>query len=439
MKKSTKIITAMLMLVAMVTMVVGCGSQASDNSKAQTEKKNEKKVEEKKEEKKEDKKEEAQEIRVVTYFTGQDAWAGPFQEAVKLFEEKYPNIKVKDESTPTQGEALRTKVRTDFASGNEPDVCMFFTGVDTIPLLESGKVVPWDEYLEADKEWAKNFAPAAMKSVEYEGKVYALPYIGFYEGLMCNKDLFDKYNIKIPTNYDELLTAIEEFKKNDIIPLATGFVDPRYLWECITLSVGGQEGHLNAYDSSWVDSLNIIKELYEKEAFPKDCMTLTDEACRQLFNDKKAAMILNGSWVTGGCKDQENTFVTYTPVMKNAKGDYKDIVSGFGSGWYMSKELNDKKNDAPLKFIKFMTSPETMGLFEKIGGVPAVKCKSSAPTPAKESGYAMVNGAKSTSIPTDGFLTPDAFNTINEGIAYVVTGKKTPEQLLEESKKLNKK
>lgn len=78
-----------------------------------------------------------------------------------------------------------------------------------------------------------------LKAVAYEGKVYALPYIGYYEGLLVNKDLFKKFNVKIPTNFIELRKAVEVFNKNKITPIANSFVDPRYLLEYSILSAGG--------------------------------------------------------------------------------------------------------------------------------------------------------------------------------------------------------
>lgn len=378
-------------------------------------------------------------IRAVTSFTGDDPLKSPWESAIKDFEAKNPNIEIINEATPTQGEALRTKIKTDFASGNEPDVCFFFNGVDTRPLLESGKLYVWDNELKKDTAWSRNFAPSALKAVAYQGKVYALPYLGYYEGLLVNKDLFKKFNIKIPANFAELSVAIKEFNKHNIIPIANSFVDPRYLVEYSILSAGGSKGHSTEYDPSWEKGLNIVKDLYAQHAFPKDSMTLTDEQAQQLFKDKKAAMIINGSWVVGGCPDQINTAVTYFPTVKNPKANPKDIIAGCGSGWYMSKDLNEQKKGAPLAFIKYLTSPAVIAKFAAAGGVPQIKTTISSVTSATKSGWTMENNAHSLNSPIDSYLNPDAFNEMNKGVAYIVTGQKTAAEVLASSKKLNKK
>ena len=61
------------------------------------------------------------------------------------------------------------------------------------------------------------------KSIIYneDGHIYAFPYAGnelvmwFY-----NKALFEQYNVKVPETYEELLTAIDVFKANDIVPMS---------------------------------------------------------------------------------------------------------------------------------------------------------------------------------------------------------------------------
>jgi raffinose/stachyose/melibiose transport system substrate-binding protein len=378
-------------------------------------------------------------IRAVTSFTGDDPWKAPWEAAIKDYMAKNPNIEIINEATPTQGEALRTKIKTDFASGNEPDVSFFFNGVDAKPLFESGKLYEWDNELKKDAAWGKNFSQLAISAVKYKGKLYTLPYIGYYEGLLVNTDLFKQYNVKVPTNYIELAAAIKIFNQHKIIPLANSFVDSRYMLEYSILSAGGPKGHATEYDPSWAQGLNAIKDLYKLNAFPKDSMTLTDEQAQQLFKDKKAAMIVNGSWVVGGCPDQVSTAVTYFPLIKGAKANLKDIISGCGSGWYMSKDLNEQKNGAPLAFVKYMTSPAVMAKFAASAGVPEIKCLLPTATKSAKSGWAMQQGAHSINNPIDSFLNPDAFNNMNNGIAYIVTGKKTATQVLAESKKLNKK
>ncbi len=383
-------------------------------------------------------------IRAVTYFTGEDPWTSVWQSVIKEFMKKYPNVEIIDEATPTAGDLIRTKIKTDFASGNEPDVAFFFIGADAEPLLKTRKVYAWDEDLEKDTDWSKNFYKGALEFArykgpikDYDGKIYALPTIGFYEGLFVNKDLFDKYKLDLPTTWDKLLKAISVLKSKNIIPIAGSILDSYYLIETLILSAGGPEGHKTPFHPSWEKGLDYIKRLYILNAFPKDSLTLKDEQARELFFDKKAGMMINGSWCVGGLKDKVNTIIMPVPVIPGGKAHPTDIIGGFGSGWYVSKELNEKKNGIPVKFVKYITSPEVEAKFIAIGGVPAIKCKVEKVSPAAQSGYDMMERARTVSMPIDAQINPEAFTYIRTNLAYVVTGKKTAKALLAEAKKIH--
>ena len=191
---------------------------------------------------------------------------------------------------------------------------------------------------------ARNFSKAALDAVKYtDGKVYALPTIGYYEGMLVNKDLFDANNLKVPTNYDELLAAVTAFKAKGIVPIAGSIDESYYLIENFILSAGGPAGHNTQFDPSWETGLNVIKDLYSKGAFSKDALTIKDDQAQTLFKDKKAAMIINGSWVVGGLKDTTNTVVINVPLVKDGKANPTDTIGGFGSGWYMSAGLNTRR------------------------------------------------------------------------------------------------
>jgi len=301
-------------------------------------------------------------IRAVTYFTGEDPWTSTWKQAIQDFMKKNPNVEVIDEATPSANDAIRTKIKTDFASGNEPDVTFFFVGADAEPLLKSGKVFTWDEELKKDTNWSSNIYKSALAFTtyngsikEYNGKVYAIPTIGFYEGLYVNEDLFKKYNLSLPTDWNKFIKAVNTFKSKGIIPIAGSILESYYLIETFVLSAGGSQGHNTPFHSSWENGLNTIRDLYKMGAFPKDALTLKDDQARTLFAEKKAAMMINGSWCVGGLKDMVNTKIIPAPVIPGGKANPTDIIGGFGSGWYVSKDLNTKKNGIPVKFVKYIT------------------------------------------------------------------------------------
>ncbi len=378
-----------------------------------------------------------QSIRVATTFTGEDPYTAVWQEVLKEFSEKHPVIKVVDEATSAAGDAFKIKVHTDFASGYEPDVTYGFNGATGKPIVDSGKVISWEEELKADPAWAANFKPDPLVSCKYKGKLYALPFLGFFEGMWVNKDLFEVTGLEIPKTYDDIIKTIPIFNNKNITPIACAFSDePHYLIETFLLSMGGKEGHANPFDDSWAPALKLIKELYHRKAFTENALTLKQSAAVELFASKKAAMLVSGSWSQGKMRDLTNTAVIPLPMVPGGKADPTDIIGGAGTGWYLVRDLNEEKAGAGMTFIKFMTQPEIMAKFVATAGYPCIVTEAAAKNPIAQSGLDLMNNAESINGAVGDALGQEVFGAIWQGLSYIVTGSKSAEQVLDEARKL---
>ncbi|MFF2885614.1 ABC transporter substrate-binding protein [Paenibacillus sp. NPDC057967] len=420
-KKAVNKTVGLLVVMALLsTLLAACGG--SDKAEKEPEKSGNKEIS----------------LRVATSFAGSDPWVPVWTKAIKQFQDENPGVRIVDESTPVNQEALRTKVKADAATGNLADVLFYFNGSETAILADSNSIVSWEEEFAKDPEWAKQFNAGIVDKVKYDGKLYALPYIGFYEGLFWNKALFEQHNLEAPSTYEAFMKAVDTFAATDIIPFATSLTTP-YLQEALILSQVGPEGQQQAYDPSWAPALNIFKELSEKNAFPKDSLTLDDDKAQSLFASGKAAMMFNGSWTAAGLSQDPDIQISPFPLVPGGKGEGV-IVSGFGSGWYMKNSKDQEKYDMALKFIKFMTSPDIAGEFAAIGGTYAVQTKASENTAQLlVDGNAMVSAAKDFVMPIDSYVSRESYTQFLNGIGYVSAGRKTAEEVLAEAKKLNDK
>jgi raffinose/stachyose/melibiose transport system substrate-binding protein len=392
----------------------------------------------------EPKKEEPVELRIVTMFGGTDPSTQVLNEQLEAFKDANPHVTIINESQTSTDGTFRTKVNTDFASGNEPDVTFFFTDSDAEKIISQGLVVPMDEILAADQAWADGFSEAALDQVrEADGNIYAIPTTGYYEGLIANKTLFDEYGLDLPTDWEKFEKAISTFSDNGIDPLAASLEESYYLIEHYILAAGGQEGNTaglsDGVHDSWVKGLNAIKTHYDMGAFPKDALTIDDLIARDLVDQEFAAMMINGSWAVGGLspETQETSVVLPMPIMPGGKGTYGDLVAGFGSGYYLSKKAyeDDKKKDIAIELIKYLTSKESIGAHAQAnGGVPAAKVEVEGLSAAALSGHKMLGEATSLSFPIDSQISAEAFTHIRTNIPLIATGEKTAEQVLKEAK-----
>lgn len=427
MQKPIKRLSLLILPALLLSMAAGCLKSAPDNSPASTKNAGSTAVPPVSE----------QTIRVATTFTGEDPYTAVWQEVLKEFAEKHPGIRVVDEATSAAGDAFKIKVHTDFASGYEPDAAYGFNGATGKPIVDSGKVISWEEELKADPAWAANFKPDPLVSCKYNGKLYALPFLGFFEGMWVNKDLFEANGLEIPKTYDDILKVLPVFNDKSITPIACAFSDePHYLIETFLLSMGGKEGHANPFDDSWAPALKLIKELYDRNAFAENALTLKQSAAVELFASKKAAMLVSGSWSQGKMRDLINTAVIPLPMVPGGKADPTDIIGGAGTGWYLVRDLNEKKAGAGMTFIKFMTQPEIMAKFVATAGYPCIVTEAAAKNPIAQSGLDLMNNAKSINGAVGDALGQEVFGAIWQGLSYIVTGSKSAEQVLDEARKL---
>lgn len=385
-------------------------------------------------------------IRFVGQFGGTDPTTQKFEKILKKFTDENPSIAVVNESN-TADESWKARVTTDFSSGNDPDVVQYFNGPDARILIENKKVVSIEEIRKVYPDYTVNISDEAMSFMkEFDGKHYGVPMRGFYEGLFCNKDLFDRYGLELPTDWERLEKAIQRFAQEGIIPVAVSFSDiPHYWIEHLILAQGGIEDHkINPRENhpeSWEKGISYFKVLKDMGAFPADVNSTKNDIVSHLFYDKQAAMALDGSWFIGGIKDPANTVVLPFPATPEGKKDPSDIIVGFSVGYYIStKAWNDPiKRDAAVKLVMALTSKEAISAYASVGGIPAGNVDiSSDLNSVMKSGLEMCSAAKNIGMPIDSRLSKEAWTYFVSQIGSLADGQITPDELLKEVVKKNR-
>lgn len=140
------------------------------------------------------------------------SWVDGIEDEAKLFEQKYPNIKVKVVNAG-QPAAEYPKLRTALKAGSgAPDVVQL--EAHEIPSFTITKSLLDLAPYGADKIKSK-FQSWAWGQVSQGSSVYAIPQDTGPMGMLYRKDIFDKYDIKVPTTWAEFATAAEKLHKAD--------------------------------------------------------------------------------------------------------------------------------------------------------------------------------------------------------------------------------
>lgn len=127
-----------------------------------------------------------------------------YNKAIDQYEAEHPNIKIELELMGY--DSLLPYYATNIAGGNAPDIGK---GGEMITLenVAQGYLLELDDVIE-NMGGESEFFPNAL--LKFDGHVYNLPAIGGGPVLWVRKDLFEQYNVKIPTTWDEWLEAAKE-------------------------------------------------------------------------------------------------------------------------------------------------------------------------------------------------------------------------------------
>jgi len=374
---------------------------------------------------------------------GVDSKAGCLKEIIAKFESENSTIKISNQSI--FGDEYLPTLKTRFASGNEPDVFGLWPGSDIKHLVKANKLADLTDKLKQDRTWMDSFNQESFQYTTYGNRIYGIPFELVFEGLFINRDLFDKYNVKIPENYEELKTAIQTFRANGIIPIAyNSSAEGSYLYQNMVASLGGSkgieesivDGKINKY---YIEAMKYVKELYDMKAFPKDALILNSNERNQLFFTKQAAMIVQGSWFIPYF-DKYDKSVEMIPFPSMSDSSPK-IPTGLGGGtFYISKSAWDTPTgeNSTLIFLKYLTSKETAKYFyDKTALLTNLNIELETPYSylAQKSLnlYENISEEDKTPIP-DHVIERSIWNDIViQQFPYYLEGKKTAEEIWEEA------
>jgi raffinose/stachyose/melibiose transport system substrate-binding protein len=384
-------------------------------------------------------------LHFTSSWAGYDANAIPLQTVLQKYEEKNNSVEIVNESMV--GEDFLFTLKTDFASGNEPDVFGLWPGSDFDILVEQGKVADLTELMNEHPEWYDRFREDTWKYVTVNDRIYGLPFEIIYEGLFVNKDMFEKYNVMIPKTYEELLAAVEIFNANNVIPIAYNATpEGSYIYQNIVMKLGGKSeveepfNTLGNLKPSFLEGLYVMKELYDAGAFPEQAFLIDDKTRNDLFIQKEAAMIVQGSWLIGeegiDANDTSIEIVPF-PSFDNGKAHDSAIIYGCGNGiFHISQKAweDDKLRAHAITLLDELTSVESALTFSKSGGFISnveIPQEQMNPSTIYVKGEELIHNAKELVGPTDSFIDRNLWEDILiEQFPDILEGNITPEFVL---------
>lgn len=235
---------------------------------------------------------------------------------LEKFEEEHPDIQIDFTFMPYTDHVEKLKV--DLSAGDAADVY----GVQTGAMYKEFRDFEEDltPYM-AEKygdDWTSNFNEYAMSLLQGDdGEYYAVPLGLSYAGYVwANMSYFDKYNLELPTNYDELKEVCQTFRDNGEYPLVIGAKDSWInidTWMNIAADINKDklysaiEGETPFTDEDLVQSFQIWQNCFTDSVFQDGALGvgMYTDSTDMYQKEGSIPMILNGSWALGAYMDSD--------------------------------------------------------------------------------------------------------------------------------------
>jgi arabinogalactan oligomer / maltooligosaccharide transport system substrate-binding protein len=257
-------------------------------------------------------------------------------------------------------DAYADKISAAVPRGKGPDV--FIYAQDRLGgWIEAGKTVePIDFFL--DKGTRDALLPGMLSAMTYKGGVYGLPINYKMTTLIYNKDL-----VKTPPKTTDEMIKLAKTLTNassgryGLAYWYTNFYFHSALMNAFGGSVFDKDGKVTINSPANVASLNQMMTWYKKDGVMP---TEPSEALiASMFNEGKAAMVINGPWFVGDIDKKINVGFAPLPVVDAAKKPMRPWMTIEGA--YVAASSANK--EVAYELAKYLTGEEA-GLILAVEG-----------------------------------------------------------------------
>lgn len=298
------------------------------------------------------------------------AWDPEPKEFIEAFNKSHPDTKVEYEMLSSDQYINIVNVR--LLSGEGPDIFSSRFPSNYDALIKDGNVLEL-----TGKDFLNNLELSALDQVTTpDGKIYGFPASTLWYLVYYNKDIFKKYNLNEPDNWEEYLEVCETLKKNGVAPLIQGMKDlfqNEFVGVSPILSASVSDPKIDAKllsgeakfsDDLLMNNFKRVEDFLKKGYLYDGSLSLTMIQAWQLFTEGQAAMMQGGTYYTAQCFPQFKPDFDYgvMPVPYNLKGEtQKMFINATASNRVINAK--SKNADRALEFVEWWNQPENLQLY----------------------------------------------------------------------------
>lgn len=233
-------------------------------------------------------------------FTTDEGHVDVLESLIETFESQHPDVRIEYTTAPFTD--YFTKLQTDFAAGNPPDV-FELNYENFVTFASRGTLAPLDGQLSGEAGIEEGtFYDAALDAFAFDGTQYGLPITFSTSVLFYNQELFDAAGVEHPTaqwTWDDVMDAAERL--NDPASRVWGMYQPVQFWEFYKAAHAaggglevGPEVRIDTPENR--DALQYLVGKIEAGVMPTDA-EMSGMANEDLFANGQLGMLISGIWM----------------------------------------------------------------------------------------------------------------------------------------------
>lgn len=293
-----------------------------------------------------------------------------------FLEDKLPGIRLTYDAVPL--DYYGSTLSSELLSGSGPDIIE--VGGETRLLASTGRLLDL-----TDEAFVSSFKKEGIQPYSVGGKVYAVPLQSWFEGMYYNKDIFEKYGLNPPRNFEEFISLHKKLQSVGIKAQIMGAQSWEPMMKQSIALVNSEfyadqknSGFDAAFDKGearledcWLPAVTLWSSVISEGCLTPDMLSYSYEQAMEEFALGKAAMWQSGPWSL-------NEILRINPGIRlgmfpipGTREDEGWLVGGPGSALAVS--ANSKNKQAAIDVLAATATIDAqMALLSDSKGLPYV-------------------------------------------------------------------
>lgn len=267
------------------------------------------------------------------------------------------------------------------------------------------------------------YYPAIVRTVEYDGKIYGMPFNCNSTALIYNKKLLREAGVKPPATWEELRSAAKALTNEKCRGFAICAMEGEQgAFQILPwlLAAGEEPDRLGGKGTE--EAYEFFRNLIWDGSLSENCINLTQTDLGQEFINGKTAIMQNGPWILPMLEEAE---IDYGIIPIPGQGKNRAVLGGENIGILKGKNL-----EGSLSFLAFCMSGDRMMEFcETAGVLPARMDMAEEYVKAEEKMKVFEEQMYTAVTRSDIPRWTSVSVKLTDGLFQTVTGEETPEEI----------